>query len=194
MSIMWWNWRANSAGVFDVARPRDGQALPRAAEVRRDLLGPLERRVECPRPRHRHVRVGRRRTPGVVELELLGDREVQDAVVGGVLVGRAGQRALGAGAVVAIDVDDQRVVEFAHVLDLLNDAADLVVGIGRVARDTLRPVGRRASSGRATASPTSASSSGQGVSLRICGNDAQAVSGWRRSARAWHSSPCRTCP
>ena len=72
---------ADAAGVLDAGRPRDRQALPRAAEVRRDLLGPLERRVERPRPRDRHVRVGRRRAPGVVELELLGDREVQDAVV-----------------------------------------------------------------------------------------------------------------
>ena len=45
---------------------------------------------------------------------------------------RAGQRAFGARAVVADDVDDQRVVELAHVLDLLDDAADLVIGIGRV--------------------------------------------------------------
>ena len=109
---------ANAASVLDVARPRDRHALARAAEVRRDLLGPLERRVECPRPRHRHVRIGRRRAPGVIELELLGDREVEDAVVGRPLVGRAGQRAFGAGAVVAVDVDDQRVVELAHVLDL----------------------------------------------------------------------------
>ena len=48
------------------------------------------------------------------------------------------QRALGAGTVVAIDVDDQRVVELAQVLDLLDDAADLVVGIGRIARKHLR--------------------------------------------------------
>ena len=72
---------AHAANVLDAVRPRDRQALARAAEVRGDLLGPLERRVECPRPRDSHVRVGRRRTPGVVELELLGNGEVQDAVV-----------------------------------------------------------------------------------------------------------------
>ena len=107
--------------------------MPRAAEVRSDLLGPLERRIECPRPRHRHVRVGRRRAPGVVELELIFDGEIQDAVVRGVLVGRAGQRAFGTGAVVAVDINDQRVVELALILHFLDDAADLVVGIGRVA-------------------------------------------------------------
>ena len=44
------------------------------------------------------------------------------------------QRALGARAVVAADVDDQRVVELAGVLDRLDHAADLVVGIGEVGR------------------------------------------------------------
>ena len=68
---------------------------------------------------------------------MLGNGEVQDAVVGGVLVGRSAQRALGAGAVVTIDVDDQRIVELAHVLDLLDDAADLVVGVGCVAGEHL---------------------------------------------------------
>ena len=42
------------------------------------------------------------------------------------------ERAFGAGAVVAADVDDQRVVELAHVLDGLNHAADLVIGVGDV--------------------------------------------------------------
>ena len=35
-------------------------------------------------------------------------------------------------AVVASDVDDQRVVELAEVLDLLDHTADLVVGVGGV--------------------------------------------------------------
>ena len=40
--------------------------------------------------------------------------------------------ALGARAVVAADVHDQRVVELAHVLDRLDDAANLVVGVSEV--------------------------------------------------------------
>ena len=35
-------------------------------------------------------------------------------------------------AVVAADVDDQRVIELAHVLDRLDHAADLMVGVGQV--------------------------------------------------------------
>ena len=129
---------ADAADVLDVAGPRDGHALPGAAEMRRHLLGPLERRVERPRPRHRHMRVGLVRAPVFVMQHLLGLGEVQNAVVGGHLVRRALQRAFGAGAVVAADVDDQRVVELAHVLDRLDDAADLMVGIGGVAGKDLR--------------------------------------------------------
>src|SRR5262245_63100557 len=53
--------------------PGDGQALSGAAEVRRDLLGPLERRVEGPGPRYRHMRLSLVRTPVVVILQLLCD-------------------------------------------------------------------------------------------------------------------------
>ncbi len=70
--------------------------------------------------------------------QLQRHRHVQDAVIGGHLVVGARQRALGAGAVVAADVDDQRVVELAHVLDCLDDAADFVVGVRRVAGEDLR--------------------------------------------------------
>ncbi len=49
--------------------------------MRRHLLGPVERRVKCPGPRDRHVRIGKRGAPDVVELELIRDREVEDAVV-----------------------------------------------------------------------------------------------------------------
>ena len=52
--------------------------------------------------------------------------------------GRSEQRAFRAGAVVAADVDDQCVVELAHVLDRLDDAADLVVGVGRITCEDLR--------------------------------------------------------
>ena len=69
--------------------------------------------------------------PDVVPLHLLGDRQF-DPVELQHFAGRAVWRAFGAGAVVAADVDDQRVVELAHVLDGLDHAADLVVGIGQV--------------------------------------------------------------
>src|SRR5271166_3750173 len=130
--ILWWNWVADAADVLDTGRPRDRQAQPCAAEVRRDLLGPLEWCVERPRPRDRHVRARFHRSPDIIEFELLGDGVVQDAIVRSIHIGRAERRTSGTRAVVAADVDDQRVVELALILDFLDDAADLVVGIGRV--------------------------------------------------------------
>jgi hypothetical protein len=46
--------------------------------------------------------------------------------------GRPDQRPLGAGAVVAVDVDDEGVVELAHGLDGLDHAADLMIDVGHV--------------------------------------------------------------
>src|SRR5206468_1057768 len=54
---------ADAADICDMAGPGNGHALPGAAEMRRHLLGPLERRVERPRPAHRHVRISLVRAP-----------------------------------------------------------------------------------------------------------------------------------
>ena len=64
-------------------------------------------------------------------LELHLDRHL-DGVEHRHLVRRADERALGRRAVVAGDVDDQRVVELAHVLDRLDHPPDLAVGVGEV--------------------------------------------------------------
>ena len=60
--------------------------------------------------------------------ELLGGGE-RDAVLHRELVERAGEGAFHAGAVVAPDVDDQGVVEFAHLLDRVEQAPDVPVGV-----------------------------------------------------------------
>src|SRR5439155_15506633 len=65
-------------------------------------------------------------------------RGIQNAVIGGELIKGTVQGAFRAGAVVAADVDDNRVVEFAHVLDRLDDSANLVVGVGGVAGKDFR--------------------------------------------------------
>ena len=122
---------ADAAHVVDVAGPRHGHALSRPAEVRRHLLHPLERRVHRPRPGGREVREGPVGSPELVPEELVLDRH-GNAIEGGELVRRAVEHAFRARAVVAADVDDQGVVELAHVLDRLDDAADFVVGVGEV--------------------------------------------------------------
>ena len=122
---------ANAADVLDVAGPRHANALRRSAAMRRDLFHPFERRVHRPRPAGRKVREGLVRSPELVPEELILHRH-GDAIEGGEFVRCPVEHALGARAVVAADVDDQRVVELAHVLDRLNDAADLVVGVREV--------------------------------------------------------------
>ena len=71
------------------------------------------------------------------------------------LVEGAVRAALAAGAVVG-DHDDDRVVELPGLLEVVEHAADLVVGVRDVARRTPRPSGRRAASRRRSASPTAA--------------------------------------
>jgi len=69
--------------------------------------------------------------PDVIPLHLNIDRHLADAIEPRDFVGRARRATFGAGAVVAVDVDDERVVELAHVLDGLNDAPDFAVVVGR---------------------------------------------------------------
>src|SRR6185437_9425316 len=70
---------ANAAYIVDVTRPRHGHALGRAAEVRRYLLDPLERRVKSPRPRRRKVRERLVRPPERIP-EVLSLHRHRDAI------------------------------------------------------------------------------------------------------------------
>ena len=128
---------ADAAHVRDVPGPRDGHALTYTTQMRSDLLEPAERRVEGPGPGSRHVRIGQVGAPHVVELHLDVDRKLVEAIEEGHFVGRAHRPALGTRAIVAVDVDDQRVVELAHVIDRLDDAADLMVGVGGIGGEHL---------------------------------------------------------
>ena len=128
---------ADAANVVDVARPGDGQALTGAAEVRRHLLGPFEWCIKGPGPAHRHVRCGLGRTPNVVELQLLGDWNV-DAFERGHIGRGTDKGAFCAGAVVAADEDDECVVELAHVFHGLDHTADFMVGVSRIGRKDVR--------------------------------------------------------
>ena len=120
--------RSNLVGGLDALRPRDDHAVPGAAVVRGNLLGPHERRVARDGPARGHVRIGPGAAPVVVVLEHLLDR-LRDAVEVRHLVEHAEHAALGARPVVPDDVEDQRVVELARVADGGEQPADLVVGV-----------------------------------------------------------------
>ncbi len=76
--------------------------------------------------------VGLLGAPHVIPLHLHVDGHLVDAVEEGHFVGRTHRPALGAGTVVAVDVDDQCVIEFAHVLDGLDDTTDFMVRVSLV--------------------------------------------------------------
>ena len=192
MSIMWWNWvRMPPASLM-----RSGHAIAMPWRVPPKCEATCLVHLNGVSNAHDHATdmcgVGLGGAPHVVELQLLRDRHV-DALDRGQVERRAERRALGARAVVAFDVDDQRVVELAQVLDRLDDAADLVVGVGDVggedlglAREQLLAVGVERVPLRQIVRP--------GRELRCWPGSRRAASGWRRSARASRSSPCRTCP
>src|SRR5271156_2717365 len=92
------------------------------------------------------MRVGLVRAPVVIVQSIhrqdgLDLRRVKKPVIGRHLVVGAVDAAFSTCAVVAVDVDNQRVVELALVLDLLNYAANLIVGVGGVGGKYLRFAG-----------------------------------------------------
>src|SRR5215475_8439025 len=70
--------------------------------------------------------------PNVVEFHLDWDRKLIEPVEEGHFVWRTERPTFGARAVIAIDVNDQRVVELTQILEGLNYASNLIIRIGRV--------------------------------------------------------------
>ena len=107
--------------------------------MRADLLAPLERGVTGPRPRGAVVRVHDLGPPLVHAAEAFGELQLhlvrqRDAVLHRHLVERSRDRAFHAGAVVAPDPDDHRVVELTQLLDRIDHATDVVIGVLRESR------------------------------------------------------------
>ena len=130
--------RPAAARVGDPAGPGQDHAVAGAAQVRADLLAPLERGVPGPRPRGRVVRrvgVGPPRVQPAVLAEqgqlLIGGQD--DAAGQRHLVERAGDGAFQAGPVVAEDVEDQRVIGLAHLRHGVQQPPGVVVGVLLVA-------------------------------------------------------------
>ena len=134
---------AQAALLGDAARPADDHRVARAAEVRGDLLAPLERAVARPRPGRRVVRRHRSRVPQASRPPYCSISAsccspvstIPFCIVSSLNVPVSA--ALHAGAVVAADVDHERVVELAHLLDRVQDAADVPVGVLQEAREDL---------------------------------------------------------
>ena len=130
-SMMWWNWRRMPPTSLmwpghDIATP---WAVPPKCDA--TCLVHLNGVSIAQAQGAAIVRERPVRPPEFVPEELVLDRHV-NAVEEGEFVRRAVEHSFGARAVVAADVDDQRVVELTHVLDGLDDPADLMVGVGEV--------------------------------------------------------------
>ena len=109
--------------------------------MRGDLLGPLEGRIHRVRPADRIMIVGQRAAEVVHDGEEIIET-FRDAVGGHTdFVRQSLQRALAARAVVALDINDHRVIEFAGIGDGLNDPPDVVIAIGQTSSIDFHHVG-----------------------------------------------------
>ena len=134
--------RAQVSFGLDALRPGDDHRVARPAQVARHLLAPLEGRVVGMGPGRGEVRRSVIAPPALDAAVLLDQLQLLlgvelDAVEEGHLVERAGERPFHAGAVVAPDVQDERVVEVTHLLDRVEQAADVPVGVLGEAREDL---------------------------------------------------------
>ena len=119
---------ADLAAGLDALGPADRDRVAGAAVVRSHLLGVLEGRVHGVRPAHRIV-VERLGAADQVELGQHVLEGLRDAVEGHQLVEGAVKAALGAGAVVTGDVDEEGVLVLAQVLEGIDQPSDLLVGV-----------------------------------------------------------------
>ena len=130
------NWLRDLLIRLDAVRPGNDHRVARAAQMAGHLLAPLEWGVIGMRPGCGKVR----RSVLTAELfdaaPFLDQRQLllgvqHDAVEEGRLVEGTGSGALHAGAVVAPDVDDQRVIQLIHFLDGVEQPAHVPVSILR---------------------------------------------------------------
>ena len=121
--------RADGSLILDPHRPRHDHAIACATEVRRDLLGPLERRVQAARPAY-GIAVERERTAQIIHARHDLLKVFRYSIEEGHLVEQSLLTTLGARAIVVLDIDYKCVVQLTQVLNSVEDPAHLVMGIG----------------------------------------------------------------
>ena len=117
----------------DAFGPGYDHGVARAAEVRGDEFRVVERRIAGPCPaRVIHV-VGLRAAEGIQAAEFVEGRELLLDRVGDAILGEqfadGAVLALGAGAVVAEDVDDDRIVADAEAIEFIDHLAGLRIDV-----------------------------------------------------------------
>src|SRR5206468_4433387 len=99
---------------FDTFGPMHHHSVAGASPMRRDLLGPLKRGIQRVRPANGIVWKSIWTSPVIDMIHHLGS-SANNAIQCHHLVVRSFRSSLGAGAVVAYNVDEESVIQFAHV-------------------------------------------------------------------------------
>jgi len=120
--------------LFNPFRPGDDHRITRSPEVAGDLLRPLEWRV------HRMGPSGRKMVEVLWTAEFIDRLDVvlpflREPVEERVFAQRPLEAAFGTGAVVAGDIDDERVVAVGELLHGIDHAAQLVVAVRGIASE-----------------------------------------------------------
>src|SRR6266566_7490055 len=106
--------RPDLAPGFDTFGPMHYHSVASASPMRSNLLGPLERSIQRVRPANGIVRESIRASPVIDMIHHLGS-STNNAIQSHHLVVRPFRSAFGARSVIAYNVDEESVIQFAHV-------------------------------------------------------------------------------
>ena len=188
---------AHDAVRPDASRPCHGHRVAGAAEVAGHQLGVVKRGVACPGPtRVVHV-VGLRRAQGSESTEPLERGQLLVDRDGNVVLRQqltdAALLPLGAGSVVAEDVEDDRVLGLGQSVQLVEDPADLNVDVLDEAGEDFHQTSLEGALRFGDVLPAL-----HGVGARrefgVCGVSIRIPSDGRRHVRGTHPSRRRTSP
>ena len=178
--------RARRLVGLDALRPRDDHRIARAAEMRRDELGVVERRVARPGPAGVVHAVGLGAAERVEAADLVERRDLLlDGVRNAVLREQFADRAVlafGAGAVVAEDVDHDRVVAYARADRARRSACRPARPRARRSRRRFPSAGAGTGAGPPECWPRRASIAARGVSFVSAGIQPSCF--WRANTRS----------
>src|SRR5437667_6311304 len=96
--------------------------------MRSNLLGPLKRGIQSMRPANGIVRESIWTSPVIDMIHHLG-RSAYNTIQRHHLIVSPFRASLGAGAVIAYNVDEKGVIQFAHVAYCLNQSSDFIIGL-----------------------------------------------------------------
>ena len=99
--------------VLDARWPGNHHALVHATQLGGVLLEPAEWGIKRPAPASRHVVIGLVGAPNIVKLHLRLNGQFVEAIEESHLIGGTQRTAFGAGAIVAVYIDNKRVIELA---------------------------------------------------------------------------------